>query len=394
MRHQLSTLSTDQSDENIDTTISINNENNENINPNQNKNNVFEIKHKNKLINLKEKKTSNIQERFFGKNLINYNNNELNDTNINNLNEKQEISFSVKSTFTLNKNNFLSQPLIPIEKCTFEPYELEQINNPQYCIEYSKEIFSFLKLNENINIPLYKNTILSKTEISERSRQKLVDWIISVHTKFNLLPNTLFLTVNLIDRMIEKKSAFIKSFQLLGVTALHISSKFEEIYPPEINDYIFISGNSFKKEDIIKMENNILDLLNFDILCISPYIFLDRLYFISRENNIDIYYLCSFFIEFSFLSIEIMKNKQSLIVASMFYLSLKFIYPKKNNIWDSKFQIHTGYKENNIKKVIKDFICFFKANIKDKRNKINPLFIKYNHDKFGNISEKYLGKYK
>ena len=42
MRHQLSTLSTDQSDENIDTTISINNENNENINPNQNKNNEFE----------------------------------------------------------------------------------------------------------------------------------------------------------------------------------------------------------------------------------------------------------------------------------------------------------------------------------------------------------------
>ena len=68
MRHQLSILSTDQSDENIDTTISINNENNENINPNQNKNNVFEIKHKNKLINLKEKKTSNIQERYFVKN--------------------------------------------------------------------------------------------------------------------------------------------------------------------------------------------------------------------------------------------------------------------------------------------------------------------------------------
>ena len=69
MRHQLSILSTDQSDENIDTTISINNENNENINPNQNKNNVFEIKHKNKLINLKEKKNIEYSRKIFWKKL-------------------------------------------------------------------------------------------------------------------------------------------------------------------------------------------------------------------------------------------------------------------------------------------------------------------------------------
>ena len=78
----------------------------------------------------------------------------------------------------------------------------------------------------------------------------------------------------------------------------------------------------------------------------------------------------------------------------MFYLALKFIYPKKNKVWNNKLQIHTGYKEHKIKSVIKDFILFFKGNIRDKKNKINSLFIKYNHDKFGNVSEKYLGNYK
>jgi cyclin B len=243
-------------------------------------------------------------------------------------------------------------------------------------------------------MPIYKNINLNKTEISEKSRKILIDWIISVHAKFNLLPNTLFLTINLIDRIIEKNVAYINSFQLLGTTALHIAAKYEEIYPPEINDYIFISNKAFSKEDVIEMEIFILDKLNFDILCISPYVFLDRLYFISRENNIDVYYLTSMFIEFSFLSIEIMKNKQSLIAASMFYLALKFIYPKKNKVWNNKLQIHTGYKEHKIKSVIKDFILFFKGNIRDKKNKINSLFIKYNHDKFGNVSEKYLGNYK
>ena len=392
MRHNISSISREQSEENINPAKNL--ENNENINPNENKNNLIQRRNKNNNINLKEKKNSNGIQRYFGKNLLNYYNNELTNTNINNINEKQKNPFQVKSAFTLINHNNLSQPLLPIEKCVFETYELEQINNPQYCIEYSKEIFSFLKSNEKLNMPIYKNINLNKTEISEKSRKILIDWIISVHAKFNLLPNTLFLTINLIDRIIEKNVAYINSFQLLGTTALHIAAKYEEIYPPEINDYIFISNKAFSKEDVIEMENFILDKLNFDILCISPYLFLDRLYFISRENNIDVYYLTSMFIEFSFLSIEIMKNKQSLIAASMFYLALKFIYPKKNKVWNNKLQIHTGYKEHKIKSVIKDFILFFKGNIRDKKNKINSLFIKYNHDKFGNVSEKYLGNYK
>ena len=392
MRHNISSISREQSEENINPAKNL--ENNENINPNENKNNLIQRRNKNNNINLKEKKNSNDIKKYFGKNLLNYYNNELTNTNINNINEKQKNPFQVKSAFTLINHNNLSQPLLPIEKCVFETYELEQINNPQYCIEYSKEIFSFLKSNEKLNMPIYKNINLNKTEISEKSRKILIDWIISVHAKFNLLPNTLFLTINLIDRIIEKNVAYINSFQLLGTTALHIAAKYEEIYPPEINDYIFISNKAFSKEDVIEMENFILDTLNFDILCISPYVFLDRLYFISRENNIDVYYLSSMFIEFTFLSIEIMKNKQSLIAASMFYLALKFIYPKKNKVWNNKLQIHTGYKEHKIKSVIKDFILFFKGNIRDKKNKINSLFIKYNHDKFGNVSEKYLGNYK
>ena len=378
MRHNISSISREQSEENINPAKNL--ENNENINPNENKNNLIQRRNKNNNINLKEKKNSNGIQRYFGKNLLNYYNNELTNTNINNINEKQKNPFQVKSAFTLINHNNLSQPLLPIEKCVFETYELEQINNPQYCIEYSKEIFSFLKSNEKLNMPIYKNINLNKTEISEKSRKILIDWIISVHAKFNLLPNTLFLTINLIDRIIEKNVAYINSFQLLGTTALHIAAKYEEIYPPEINDYIFISNKAFSKEDVIEMENFILGKLNFDILCISPYVFLDRLYFISRENNIDVYYLSSMFIEFSFLSIEIMKNKQSLIAASMFYLALKFIYPKKNKVWNNKLQIHTGYKEHKIKSVIKDFILFFKGNIRDKKNKINSLFIKYNHD--------------
>ena len=395
MRHQLSNFISENLNKNINPNAPTP-ENDENINPYQNIkiSKLFaQRKNKNKQINPIEK-SKNGAFRYFGKNIINSNNIEYNNTNINGLDEKEKISLELKSSFIpINHYNF-SQPLLPIEKCVLESSELEQINNPQYCVEYSKEIFSYLRSNESLNMPIYSNSILSKGEISERSRKILLDWIISVHSKFNLLPNTLFITVNLIDRMIEKKKAFINSFQLLGATALHIAAKYEEIYPPEIRDYIIVSSKAFTKEDVIDMEMKILDNLKFDILCISPYVFLDRIYFISKENCIDVYYLSSMFIEFCFLSTDIMKNKQSLIASSMFYLALKIVYPKRFKIWDDKLLIHTGYKENKIKNVIKEFINYFKGNYKDKKGKLNAIFVKYNLEKYGRVAEKFIGRYK
>ncbi len=65
-------------------------------------------------------------------------------------------------------------------------------------------------------------------------RAVLVSWLIEVHMKFKLLPETLFLTVNLIDRYTEKKQVSRTNYQLLGVTAMLIASKYEEIYAPEV----------------------------------------------------------------------------------------------------------------------------------------------------------------
>ena len=82
----------------------------------------------------------------------------------------------------------------------------------------------------------------------------LVDWIIEVHLRFKLLPETLFLTVNLIDRFLEKTEIMRTRLQLVAVSALLIASKYEEIYVPELKDFVFISDNAYTKEEIIDME--------------------------------------------------------------------------------------------------------------------------------------------
>lgn len=42
-------------------------------------------------------------------------------------------------------------------------------------------------------------------DINEKMRGILIDWVIEVHLRFKLLPETLFLTVTLIDRYCEKQ---------------------------------------------------------------------------------------------------------------------------------------------------------------------------------------------
>lgn len=82
-------------------------------------------------------------------------------------------------------------------------------------------------------------------------RAILVDWLIEVHYKFKLLPETLFITVRVIDRYLEKQLVQKSKLQLVGVTALLIASKYEEIYPPEVKDFVFITDNTYTKEDVL-----------------------------------------------------------------------------------------------------------------------------------------------
>lgn len=82
-------------------------------------------------------------------------------------------------------------------------------------------------------------------------RAILVDWLIEVHYKFKLLPETLFLTTNLIDRYLERQPIHRTKLQLIGVTSMLIASKYEEIYAPEVKDFVYITDKAYLKEEIL-----------------------------------------------------------------------------------------------------------------------------------------------
>ena len=127
-------------------------------------------------------------------------------------------------------------------------------------------------------------------DINENVRAILIDWLISVHAKFKLLPETLYLTVNLIDRYFSMFNVAKSEVQLVGITGLLIATKYEEIYPPTVKDFIYLTDQTFTRAQLLQMEKNMLFSLQFDIQQTSPYRFLERFSKIAQADSI-IFYL-------------------------------------------------------------------------------------------------------
>ncbi len=114
-------------------------------------------------------------------------------------------------------------------------------------------------------------------EINEKMRAVLVDWIVDVEDKLAFSPETLFLTVNILDRFLSKKEVKIADLQLAGTTAMLIASKYEEVAVPPINDFVRVADNCFSHSDVVGMEQCILQALDYTVTTQTPHAFLMQL---------------------------------------------------------------------------------------------------------------------
>lgn len=119
----------------------------------------------------------------------------------------------------------------------------------------------------------------------------LIDWIVDVHKKFKLKMETLFLAVNLIDRICILTPIAKHRFQLLGITGLFVASKYEEIYPPYLSDFAFVCAEAYTESDILNMEAEILKLLDFSIVHTSTLILIES-YGVESKESISVYLIC------------------------------------------------------------------------------------------------------
>lgn len=177
-------------------------------------------------------------------------------------------------------------------------------------------------------------------------RATLVDWLLQVHLRYHMLPETLWIAINLVDRFLSVRVVSLVKLQLVGVTAMFIAAKYEEILAPSVDEFVYMTENGYTKEDILKGERIVLQVrlvsssltsirahtyiwflqtLNFTVssYC-SPYSWVRR---ISKADDYDIQTrtLSKFLIEATLLDHRFLRARPSLIAAVGMYLANRML---------------------------------------------------------------------
>merc|ERR1719270_3237644 len=151
------------------------------------------------------------------------------------------------------------------------------MDDPQMVAVYVNDIFAYLRELES-KYPIQPGYLSGQKGIVPKMRAVLTDWMVEVHQQFTLLQETLFLSIAILDRYMQLQAETVarRKLQLVGVTAMFIAAKYEEMYAPEIGDFVYITDNAYSQSQIREMEMDVLQVLRFDLGRPLPLHFLRR----------------------------------------------------------------------------------------------------------------------
>ena len=347
------------------------------------KNDINKSKNSSRLNNLEKNKFDNVNTISEFKldneqkdNKENIQKNEKNEyiNKITEINLKLDKDILPKNNLNINNLNIKSNNDILLPK-----YDL------QFAEEYQEEIIPYLISLENEK-RINPNYMSKQNDINEKMRMILIDWLIEVHLKFKLLPETLFLTINFIDRYLQNNQTPRDKLQLIAVSSLLIACKYEEIYPPEISSFVYITDNAYTKEEILNYEIKILGDLEYDITYPTSLRFLEILLIklnLSKDNIfinkmmylIELCFSKLYFYNFTYLE---------LVLSCCLFLYEKNLIMTQNVI--KCFNLGDNYnKMEKIKKCIfeiKNLVEYMNEN----KNVFKGVRQKYSLEKYGSIS--------
>ncbi|GAA5901353.1 uncharacterized protein JCM6883_000187 [Sporobolomyces salmoneus] len=206
--------------------------------------------------------------------------------------------------------------------------------------EYSDEIFAYMSKLEEASMP-NPRYMDHQSEIEWPMRTTLIDWLLQVHMRYHMLPETLWIAVNVIDRFLSNRVVSLVKFQLVGVTAMFIAAKYEEIMAPSVEEFVYMTEGGYSREEILKGERIMLQSLEFNIssYC-SPYSWVRR---ISKADDYDIQTrtLSKFLMEVTLLDHRFLRAKPSMVAAIGMYLARRML----GGDWNEAFIFYSDYTE-------------------------------------------------
>uniref|UniRef100_A0A3B3ZKX3 G2/mitotic-specific cyclin-B2 n=1 Tax=Periophthalmus magnuspinnatus TaxID=409849 RepID=A0A3B3ZKX3_9GOBI len=262
---------------------------------------------------------------------------------------------------------------------TVEDVDQQDSDLPQHCSHYVKDIYKYL--HELEQQQAVRPHYMQGYEITGRMRALLVDWLVQVHSRFQLLPETLYLTVAVLDRFLQVQPVSRRKLQLAGVTAMLVACKFEEMYAPEVGDFAYITDNAFTKAQILEMEQVLLRTIKFQLGRPLPLHFLRRA---SKVANSDVerHTLAKYLMELTLLDYDMVHLRPSEIAAAALCLSQLLL---EGLPWSPTQQHYSTYDEAHLRPIMQR-IAKNVVQINDGKTKFTAVKTKYSSSKLMKIA--------
>ncbi|THG05122.1 hypothetical protein TEA_012928 [Camellia sinensis var. sinensis] len=284
--------------------------------------------------------------------------------------------------------------------------------DPQLCSLYAPDIYSNLRAvegwpfsrknrNGGKNMTKKKNNYLEpyfirrpcsnfmetvQRDITQSMRGILVDWLVEVSEEFKLVPDTLYLTVHLIDLFLSQNYIERQRLKLLGITCMLIASKYEEIHAPRVEEFCFITDNTCPRGEVLTMESQVLNYLGFQLAAPTAKSFLRRFLraaqAIYKTPSLELEFLANYLAELTLVDYEFLKFLPSIIAASAVFLA-RWTLDQSGHPWNATLEHYTSYKASDLKTTVLELQGL---QLNANGCPLNAIRAKYRQDKFKSVS--------
>ncbi|KAK9682581.1 hypothetical protein RND81_10G083400 [Saponaria officinalis] len=258
--------------------------------------------------------------------------------------------------------------------------------DPLMCGLYASDIYQHKRVTELNQRPSSDYMESMQRDVTSGMRGILVDWIIEVSEEYKLVPDTLYLTVNLIDRYLSGNYMEKQKLQLLGVTCLLIASKYEEMNAPQVEDFCYITANTYSKEEVLQMERKVLNFLCFQLSIPTTKTFLRRYIHAAQASSkipsVDFEFLANYLAELTLVEYSFLKFLPSLIAASAVFLA-RCTVNQSAHPWNPTLEHYTGYKAADLKVTV---FAMQDLQLNTSNSTLNAIRQKYRNEKFKSVA--------
>ena len=260
-----------------------------------------------------------------------------------------------------------------------EDIDYSDVGEPIFCAEYASEIYTHM-MEKEARDPVDPGYMARQPHINARMRAILVDWMLEVSYKFRLVAETYFLAVSVVDRYLQGHLVARANLQLVGVTALLVASKTEEVYSVDLADLVYITDNAYTAEQIVLFERELLCGIEWNVTVPYPIQFLRRC---SKALSSDgfTHTVAKYLVELAAVDYGMLRYLPSLVAAGAAYLSRRLT--NKRDPWTPTAVFYTGYTLEQILPCVRDLNNL----LLNPNPKLKAVRTKFASSKFGKVSE-------